>query len=338
MKEEKTNENNKTIILVIILIIILVIGAFFLGMYVVKNNDKGNSEVNNEVNESDIIESIMPTDKDFILQYYWSFEDLYNYYIEPKDNNEPIVINENFGFVKVENNKLMWNVNNNWVNDSLVTEDIKSAAFDYKDNTFDDGLYGVIVTNNNEVYTITTNESSLDRSYLSTITSDIYNDIIYSEYDSNINIDYILPRLFSECEIWTNYYFMSDNKIYRLNNSDDKTLIEYDPKTSNNILSFTDTCGNILFDFTWDFDGYLNDIEDVNDKKINATHIISLKSNNIDYIFIVDIDNNLYSIKLEDLVNNSKLKPYKKIEKIIYNYDDNDLNIDFVDGEVLNIN
>ena len=336
--EEEANKKNKTIILVVILIIILSIGAFFLGEYFVNNNENGSNVENNEVKESNIVESIMPDGEDFILQYYWSFDDLYNYYIEPKDNNERIVINENFGFVKIDDNKLMWNVNNNWIDDSHINEDIKIALFDYKNNTFDNNLYGIIVTNDNKVYTITTSEYQLDRNYLSTINKDIYNDLTYIEYLNNVDIDYVIPRLFSECEIWTNYYFISDDKIYMLNNSNDNNLILYDPKSSNNILTFTDTCGSILFDFTWNFDGYLNDIKDANDKKINATHVISVKNNNIDYIFIVDSDNNLYSIKLEELVNHSKIKSYKKIEKITYNYDDYSLNIDFIDGESLNIN
>ena len=341
MEEEKIHNKNKFIITLIcmILIILLVIGSLFLGKYISYEENKDNNEVNNQGESSEVVESVMPTDKEFILQYYWSFEDLYNYYVNPKDNGKSIVINENFGFVKIENNKLMWNVNNAWVNDSLISEDIKAAVFDYKDTNFDKSLFGVIVTNNNLVYTITIDESLLKENYISTITDDIYNNIKYSEFENkmNIDIDYMLPRLFSECEIWTNYYFISDNRIYILNYSEN-TLIEYDPKNSNNILTFADTCGNIIFDFTWDLDSYLEEIKDYSDNLIKATHIMSVKNDNIDYIFIIDDNKNLYSIKLEDLVNCSKLKPYKKIEKMSYSYDNNSLEIEFVGEESLVIN
>lgn len=79
MEEEKIHNKNKFIITLIcmILIILLVIGSLFLGKYISYEENKDNNEVNNQVKPSEVIESVMPTDKEFILQYYWSFEDLY---------------------------------------------------------------------------------------------------------------------------------------------------------------------------------------------------------------------------------------------------------------------
>ncbi len=151
MKEEKTNENNKTIILVIILIIILVIGAFFLGMYVVKNNDKGNSEVNNEVNESDIIESIMPDNYDEKIVY--DSEEIRKYYdLIFRDNfsRVPEKILDNIEFVKIDDGKLMWNIDNNWENDSTITNCTYLEVYaDDSDETF---FYAYAITDDNSLY------------------------------------------------------------------------------------------------------------------------------------------------------------------------------------------
>ena len=151
MKEEKTNENNKTIILVIILIIILVIGAFFLGMYVVKNNDKGNSEVNNEVNESDIIESIMPDNYDEKIVY--DSEEIKKYYdLIFRDNFSRVLekILDNIEFVKIDDGKLMWNIDNNWENDSTITNCTYLEVYaDDSDATF---FYAYAITDDNSLY------------------------------------------------------------------------------------------------------------------------------------------------------------------------------------------
>lgn len=50
-------------------------------------------------------------------------------------------------------------------------------------------------------------------------------------------------------------------------------------------------------------------------------------------------NNNLYSIKEQDLENGIHLRPYKEIEEMSYNEDfkKEELNIDFVDGENFNI-
>ena len=151
MKEEKTNENNKTIILVIILIIILVIGAFFLGMYVVKNNDKGNSEVNNEANESDIVESIMPDNYDEKIVY--DSEEIKKYYdLIFRDNfsRVPEKILDNIEFVKIDDGKLMWNIDNNWENDSTITNCTYLEVYaDDSDATF---FYAYAITDDNSLY------------------------------------------------------------------------------------------------------------------------------------------------------------------------------------------
>lgn len=151
MKEEKTNENNKTIILVIILIIILVTGAFFLGMYVVKNNDKGNSEVNNEVNESDIVESIMPDNYDEKIVY--DSEEIKKYYdliFQDNFSRVPEKILDNIEFVKIDDGKLMWNIDNNWEIDSTITNCTYLEVYaDDSDATF---FYAYAITDDNSLY------------------------------------------------------------------------------------------------------------------------------------------------------------------------------------------
>lgn len=352
MEEKEMNRKNKTvfIVIIIILVILLCVGAFFLGRWVTnkEDNKETNNEVNNPTEVSDAIDSVIPLDENSEMLFYWFFEDIYNYYVSPSDNAEPIKINENFGFVKIENNKLMWNIDNTWVNDSFITDDVKLAFIDYDlylEYHFAEyyDLIGIIVTNDNLVYKITIDniEPMHEETYLETISAETFNNIIYSEYDNNINIDNIISRTFpNECSTEAVYYLMSGNDIYLLDD-EDKTLIKYNPEdsTNNNLLDYTNTCLQIDFALTWDFDGYLKEIKDNYDNKIKATHIFKIANNNEYYIFIVDENNNLYSIKEQDLENDIHLRPYKEIEEMSYNEDfkKEELNIDFVDGENFNI-
>ncbi len=359
MEEKEMNRKNKTvfIVIIIIIVILLCVGAFFLGRWITnkEDNKETNNETNNPIEVSDAIDSVMPQDEDSEMLFYWTFEDIHDYYVNPSDNAEPIKINENFGFVKIENNKLMWNIDNTWVNDSFITEDIKLALIDYDlyldyhlAEYYD--LIGLIVTTDNLVYKITIDniEPIYENDYISTITSDTYSSIVYSgEFKHNINIDNIISRTFpNECSVETIYYLMSGNVIYLLND-EDRTLIKYNPEdsTNNNLLDYTNTCLQLDYDLTWNFDGYLEEIKDNYDNKIKATHIINIANNNENFIFIVDENNYLYSIKEQDLENGIHLRPYKEIEEISYNEDFvkgefniiEELNIDFIDGENFNI-
>ena len=357
MEEKEMNRKNKTvfIVIIIILVILLCVGAFFLGRWIAnkEDNKETNNEVNNPTEVSDAIDSVIPLDENSEMLFYWFFEDIYNYYVSPSDNAEPIKINENFGFVKIENDKLMWNIDNTWVNDSFITDDVKLAFIDYylySDYYFAEyyDLIGIIVTNDNLVYKLTIDNIDLmyEEKYLDTIIRDTFDSIVYSEYENNINIDNIIPRTFAECSLWEEYYLMSGNDIYFLND-EDRTLIEYNPynSTNNNLLLYANNCLQLDYDLTWDFDGYLEEIKDNYDNNIKATHIIKIKSNNEYYIFIVDENNNLYSIKEQDLENDIHLRPYKEIEEMSYNEDFvkgefniiEELNIDFIDGENFNI-
>ncbi len=359
MEEKEMNRKNKTvfIVIIIILVILLCVGAFFLGRWVAnkEDNKETNNEVNNPTEVSDAIDSVIPLDENSEMLFYWFFEDIYNYYVSPSDNAEPIKINENFGFVKIENNKLMWNIDNTWVNDSFITDDVKLAFIDYDlylEYHFAEyyDLIGIIVTNDNLVYKITIDniEPIYENDYIATITSETYSSIVYSsEYKHNINIDNIISRTFpNECSTEAVYYLMSGNDIYLLDD-ENITLMEYNPynSTNNNLLLYANNCLQLDYDLTWNFDGYLEEVKDNYDNNIKATHIIKIKSNNEYYIFIVDENNYLYSIKEQDLENDIHLRPYKEIEEMSYNEDFvkgefniiEELNIDFIDGENFNI-
>ena len=132
MEEREMNKKNKTVF-IIILVILLCVGAFFLGRWIAnkEDNKEANNELNNPTEVSDAIDSVMPQDENSEMLFYWTFEDIYEYYVSPKDNDEPIKINDNFGFAKIENNKLMWNIDNTWINDSFITDDVKLAFIDY---------------------------------------------------------------------------------------------------------------------------------------------------------------------------------------------------------------
>ena len=150
MEEKEMNRKNKTvfIVIIIILVILLCIGAFFLGRWI--TNKETNNETNNPIEVSDAIDSVLPQDEDSEMLFYWTFADIYDYYVSPSDNTEPIKINENFGFVKIENNKLMWNINNVWVYDEVITDDV--AIVDLEEHSGSGWFTGYILTTNDNLY------------------------------------------------------------------------------------------------------------------------------------------------------------------------------------------
>lgn len=152
MKKE-INGKNKTIFLVIVIIFViaLCIGAFFLGMYVVKNNNIDNNEVNNEIDDPNIIESIMPDNYDEKIVYdSGEIRKYYDLIFQDDFSRVPEKILDNIEFVKIDDGQLMWNIDNNWENDSIITNCIYLEVFtDDSDATF---FYAYAITDDNSLY------------------------------------------------------------------------------------------------------------------------------------------------------------------------------------------
>lgn len=145
MEEEKIHNKNKFIITLIcmILIILLVIGSLFLGKYISDEENKDNNEVNNQGESSEVVESVMPEDYDEKIVYereeirkYYDlvFEDSFNLLTEKIPND--------IEFVKVDDGQLMWNIDNQWENDSNIANCIHIEI--YLDG-FDETLFHAYV-------------------------------------------------------------------------------------------------------------------------------------------------------------------------------------------------
>ena len=212
-----------------------------------------------------IISSVLYTEED--IDAYEFFEQNMTSYFDTG----------NAEFIKIENNKLMWNINNVWVYDEVITDDV--AIVDLEEHSGSGWFTGYILTTNYNLY-----------------------------YVSIDNVDAI--------------------NIY-------PELIDGKP-SSNYIISNQDIINIKEINFP-SFD--IKHLRDENDNYISAKYIVKVNSNNEIYYIIVDISDNLYSIKESDIEVNKKIKLYKRCESVETSFDEMYIErIVFEDGEEMVFN
>ena len=275
MEEKEMNKKNKTvfIVIIIILVILLCVGAFFLGRWI--TNKETNNETNNPIEVSDVLESVLPS-VNITSSVLYTEEDIdaYEFF---EQNMTSYFDTGNAEFIKIENNKLMWNINNVWVYDEVITDDV--AIVDLEEHSGSGWFTGYILTTNYNLY-----------------------------YVSIDNVDAI--------------------NIY-------PELIDGKP-SSNYIISNQDIINIKEINFP-SFD--IKHLRDENDNYISAKYIVKVNSNNEIYYIIVDISDNLYSIKESDIEVNKKIKLYKRCESVETSFDEMYIErIVFEDGEEMVFN
>ena len=148
MEEKEMNKKNKTvfIVIIIILVILLCVGAFFLGRWI--TNKETNNETNNPIEVSDVLESVLPSDN-IISSVLYTEEDIdaYEFF---EQNRTSYFDTGDAEFIKIENNKLMWNINNVWVYDEVITDDV--AIVDLEEHSGSGWFTGYILTTNDNLY------------------------------------------------------------------------------------------------------------------------------------------------------------------------------------------
>ena len=303
-------ENKKSLIVIIIILIIIILG---LGGYIVY--DKLNNKTNNIVKENNnIIGDILPLNINDYNFIYWDYKYLYNYYFNMEDDKNNF---ENlYKFVKVDNNKLYWNIDNIWVQDNKIKEDI---TYFYSGSTSEPFI---IFTSSNELYALNIPEAFYENTEYfqeQVISKDIYDGFIYNAIDINGNISKIAIKTYTECESFSKTYIEIDNKIYIID--DEYKLIELNKYMDNYkyINELINNChkiyGNII---NVNFDGSLYQVKNNKGNNILIKYYFQVYNDTELYDLIIDSNNNLYIINRnkEDIDKINELTPKTKINNI----------------------
>lgn len=332
------NNNSKRLNWIIITITVLVLGIVG---YIVYDNflkvDKTVPNYNNSTTTtttsttpaSSTRDKNLPSDLSDYNLLVWNYEEIYNYYFKMNDDDQKINLDSSFKDVKIENNKLYWNIDNKWVNDKNIVDDIK---YFYMNISPLNSEYFIVVTETNKIYYITFEDVCFyceeADTYVS-LTSELYNKFKYNEINVSGKINKISAKLFAECEAWNNYYFDIENKIFVLNGLELKLEDLNSFMAQNTITSLDNTCSaNYILPLTIELDGTIKGIIDENNNLIEVKYYILLeKAENDYYDIIIDKNNNLYIIDRES----NQQKIYDKVLNFKYNKDDygnEKLNID----------
>ena len=162
-KEMNKKKNVIFIIIGIIIVIALCIGAFFLGKSVV------NKEENKQTEISDVIESILPENVTSSVLYTEDNIEKYEYF---EQNHTSYFDTDNAKFIKTEDGKLLWNINNEWVADNTITDEV--IIIDLEEHNGSGWFTGYIVTDKLNLY------------YISIDNVDAIN--VYQDVNASLNI------------------------------------------------------------------------------------------------------------------------------------------------------
>ena len=371
---EETKKSSKGLIVLIIILIICILG---LGGYIVydkvfnKNKSIENKKTSQK-NQNSLINNILPNDMSNYYQILWDYEYLYNKYFTMKDDNEEkylcneegcslynkftkkTISNSSFkpyNFVKIEKNKLYWKVDNNWIQDDKITNDIKLFYIDAFEETIQSFI---IINDNNETYRIILEKelSKLNDENEYILTKEIYSSYKYNKIDgikSINNIKFVGYPI--ECEAKTLIYFELENGIFVL---DGNQLVEVEKFIKNyykeeefkyiNYLYNTCTPDNGMINIK--YVGILENIKNENNTEIKIKFYIKLDegyyalndANSFD--IIIDDKNNLYVIdrnKINDIKKIKTLEVFAQVKKINLETSENDeriiKNIELKSGE-----
>ena len=345
MEEKK---NNKGLVWLIVVLIILVLGLVGYIVYdKVLLNDKNISK-NTTTNK--ISNNLLPQDISDYETLIWNYNELYSYYFTMErtenfscdNNNEHCGTyntyyknNYNIGsyykFIKIDNNKLYWNIDNEWVLDKNITEEIT-----YLDIIVDFGQFQTIfvVTKNNNIYVI---DNMFEIPYTDelpeTLEHTTYDKIKYEKIVTNKNITNVVLKGYpTDCEGVSVLYVEADNKIFALNNSQIIPLTDFLENWKEYINNLTNTCSaSQNKGLNINFDGSVVGMLNENDEKIIIKYYIELFNyeGTEKYDIVISQDNKLYIIdeNKDDLDNINILKAKANIKKINENKDKNAINL-----------
>lgn len=294
------------LIVILIVIILGMIGYIIYDKVFLNDNPQNNNTTSTTTKPKENVPGTVDIVDD-LSEYsllYWNYEEIYNYYFKMNDNETKINIDKYFKDVKVDNKKLYWNIDNQWISDKNIVDNV--MYFNMAIGPLGDE-YFIVVTETSKIYFITfenicfyCEEDGETTSYIS-LTNELYSNFKYNEIIANGKIDKVSAKAFTECEGWNEYYFEIDNTIYVLNRTDYKLekLDSFMPKRyKDSITDLHNTCNpGYRFPLNIELDGTIKGIVDSNNDLIKVKHYVSLvKDENDYYDIIVDKEDNLYIV------------------------------------------
>lgn len=324
MEEMKEKKNIKGIIWLIVILIILMLGItgfiiydkFFVES---KNKYENNNSTATDTEKVDLTGKFnIPKNLSDYSLLYWNYDEIYNYYFKMNATDTKINIDTLFKDVKIDNNKLYWNIDNQWISDKKITDDI--IYFNMNISPLN-SEYFIAVTSTNKIYYITfeevcfycKDEGDTSTNY-KTLTTVLYDKFKYNEIVADGKISKVSAKVFKECEVWNEYYFEINNKVYVLNTSDYKMENLNTFMKNRTITELGVTCSaGYEMPLIIEKDATIKGMIDENNNLIKVKHYILLEKEEDDFYDIV-IDNNdyLYIIDRES--------KYQKISDRVLNF------------------
>ena len=318
---ENNQKKNSGLIVLVILLILCVIGLAGYVIYsnLLKTKDKKiDNNLSTYTKNSIVKKSEIPSNLSDYSMLYWNYNEIYNYYFKMNENDKRINIDTSFKDVKVDSNKLYWNIDGNWVSDKNIVDDVK--YFNMSINPLN-SEYFIVVTEANKIYYITFEDVCFycDGENLKELSYEMYSKFKYNEISFQGVISKVSEKIFTECEGWKEYYFEIEGNIYVLNRDNKLTKLDEFMKDVT-ITRLNNTCSPAYgLPLTIEQDGTINGIVDEKNDKINVKHYILLVKNENDYYHIVvDKDDNLYIVN-KDQKNQSV---YDKVTNFTYEKDE----------------
>ena len=306
------DKKSKVIIVVIVSVIVLLIGLFLYSL--IFSNKSGSGLGNNSENAK--LDEVIPKDLSEYDFLYYDYDRLYNYYFKMQDVEEKIIIDSRFNNVKIENNKLLWNVDGNWIQDQKIVDDIEYFIMNFSNLNGDDSF--VVLTKTNKLFVVKFSDVSIynndNNTYLN-LTSDIFQKIDYKEIELLGKVSRVNIKHYVDCESYNVLYFEINKDIFVLQSSVLKKFDEF-IKSFKYINDLDNNCYNILNDLKINFDSSLDIFND-----IRVIHYVYLFKPNGEFLnIVVGKDNNLYLITKNDIDSN-KLLSYGKVKTFDYKRD-----------------
>lgn len=317
------NSENKNIIILMFILFTIIIGLLIILIYKTnykKEDNKNTSQTTQNYNLDELnSEKITFINIEEINTYELTMENN----LFTKANNESHAYNslnnnyyidfifEDIPFLKIINKKLYWKVNNEWIEDKKITEEIIYANYFAADVT----VYKFIIITNSKIYFIEipngieTISDILQEKALEDFSKNKYNNLKYEiikEKVSNI-IEKYKPV---GCHLTNEIYLLISNKVYFINEESNKLrpTAEKENNFSTIIKEYLGRCGTNDATINIDKNGNIQN-DDIDKSKINN---IKYYLKNDKFELIVDSNMNYYLTS-----NNSS--NYGKISTLNFN-------------------
>lgn len=230
-------------------------------------------------------------------------------YKSSENNDNKVFEFDYIPFLKIENSKLFWKVNNKWVKDSNIKDDIK--YFNYFSSA-DVTIYSFIAITSNKIYIIEIpdgidTDSDILKEHALEEFNKKYSKLIYNVIDAKTE-SVIEKHKPIACNLYSDFYFSINNKTYRISNNKLKLASDYSEYFSDNLIEYLGTCEPDTASIKIDKNGLILD-NNIDKTKINKVKYY-LKNAKIE--MIIDSNMNYY------LITNNK-DYYGKIDNLNFN-------------------